>query len=198
VPYREFYDGLIEAYFGETEPYSRLVAHLNVFLADERALEDLPFEHFAERPLYLEPSRWVFVQICLQLDRYFDGIQGFLLPRFPRAINLQSALDYQRHVMVRPGDHGTSGRCFRTDHDWATYFERARRLTTFEHLGEPSPSPGAIVTLPPLGGARRDAARDESGLWLDWLEGTHEVRRTLSTCFQHPRLDGTHDARAPI
>jgi hypothetical protein len=188
VSYRKFYDGLIEDHFGGSPLYRRLVEHFHGFLSNEDAMEDLDLEQFPESSLYLESSRWLIVQICLDFERCFDGIEAFLLERFPHATNLKSAIDYQRNVVVLPASAGTARKSFRTDHDWITYFERARLLTSHEPLGEPPPSPGALVTVADESPAAGAEPEDERGRWLAWIENTKEMRRTLNSSFQQLRL----------
>ena len=185
VTYLEFYDQLIESYFGQTDLYRALAGHFDAFLADEGAFEDLAFERFQESS-YLEASRWAFVQICLECDRYFEEMRAFLLSRFPAATNLASAIDYQRNVIVLPSGRGSDGQAFRTDFDWVGYFDRARRLSSHEPLGEPDPVPGAVVMVEDQGfGAE---PQDEREAWRTWMERTQQVRRTLSSSLQRLRL----------
>jgi putative methyltransferase len=188
VSYREFYDALIEDHFGASVLYRRVIEHFRSFLANENAMEDLELEQFPEASLYLESSRWLLLQLCLDFERCFDGIEAFLLERYPHASNLNSAIAYQRNVVVLPADGGTAPKSFRTDHDWIGYFEKARLLTSHEPLGEPQPSPGAVVTVEDQVPSSGPAPKDERGRWLAWIENTKEVRRTLNSSFQQLRL----------
>jgi hypothetical protein len=178
VTYRQIYDALVEEHFSRTWMHDTLVRHLGTFLIDPDATEDLAFERFAERPLSLEPSRWVFVQIALDIDRQFDALTTFLTGCFPAAVNLRSAIDFQRRILVLPGAAEAQG-AFRPEHDWIAYFERASRLTTYEPLGEPDRSPGAAIVTGPAGSDTARRQGHERQRWLAWLEQSHEVRRVL-------------------
>ena len=193
VGYREFYDQLIENHFGHSRLYRRLVEHFRLFLSDETAREDLELDQFPEFSLCLEASRWLFVQICLDFDRYFDEMEAFLLSRFSNEANLKSAIDYQRNVVVLPSEGGDGRKSFPTDFDWIGYFDKARLLTSHEPLGEPDPSPGAVVRVKEQGSALALGPEDERDRWLAWIENTREVRRTLSSNFQQLHFQARMD-----
>jgi putative methyltransferase len=190
VTYRRFYDELIEGYFAATPLFRKIVLHFEAFLEDEAALEDLPFERFQEVS-YLEAGRWAFIHICLDARRTFDEVGRFLRARFPTATSLASALEYQRRVLLLP-DREHEGATFRTDRDWVSYFDRARRLTAHEPLGEPRAVAGGLVEIDdPWAGARPG---DERARWVAWMERTQEVRRTLDSTFERLTLrDGCYD-----
>src|SRR5215510_11571534 len=72
VSYREFYDRIIEDHFAHSSLYRRLTEHFARFLTDESAFEDVEFDSVPKRALYVEPSQWLFLQICSEFDRYFE------------------------------------------------------------------------------------------------------------------------------
>jgi putative methyltransferase len=189
VPYRAFYDRVIEGHFGPSRLYARLVAHFERFLQEEGAFEDLAFEALPDHPFYFEAGRWAFVNICWEFDRNFDELAAFLGREFPAATQLASAIDYQRNLVVLPTYDRQAGKTFRTDFDWPRYFERARRLTSHEPLGEPEPAPGAVVLVADQGPDVAWEGRDQAGRWLAWIDHTREMRRTLSINFQDLGLE---------
>ena len=192
VPYREFYDRLIEGHFGPSRLYLRLVEHFRAFLGEEDALEDLPFELVPQGGLCFEASRWLFVHLCADLDRHFDEMGPFLVEAFPAATHLPGAIDYQRNLVVRPDFDCRVGKTFPTDRDWIRYFEKARLLTGHEPLGEPEPAAGAVVVIGDEGAELDWARKGDRDRWLAWIDYTREMQRTLSVNFQKLRLEAAH------
>jgi len=188
VPYRVFYDRLIEEHFASTPIYRRLTDHFQHFLDCADALEDVPFEAIATPRLSFEAGRWVFVTLCWEFDRHYDQLRAFLEAAYPDAPCVANAVDFQRNVMIRPDYDQRAGATFSIDRDWLTYRDRARRLTEFQRLPEPDPFAGRVVV--------RDASadldwtgRDPTARWLAWLDSTRELRRTLSTSFRDLRVE---------
>ena len=60
---------------------------------------------------------------CLHFDACFDGLEAFLVDRFPHAPNLRSAIDFQRRIVILPTYDPAVGNRFRTDLDWIGYFD---------------------------------------------------------------------------
>jgi putative methyltransferase len=193
VPYREFYDALIENHFGRTSVYRSLIEHLRRFLADPNTPEDLVWDRFPELGLSLEASRWAFVELCLEIDLCFDEMTAFLIARFATATNLMSVIDYQRHVLVLPGGRVRAGRTFGTSHDWVSYFDKARRLTSYEPMGEPAATPGALVRIDDPRIEDLSGPADERSRWMAWMGRSHEVRRTMGGHFSELRLQRSLD-----
>jgi putative methyltransferase len=189
IPYREFYDRLIEGFFGPSDLHRELAAHFRTFLRDKNALEDLPFEEAPGERLRFEASRWLFVHLCRDLDRHFDEMGPFLIEAFPMATHLPGAIDYQRNLVVRPDFDSRAGRSFPTDRDWLGYFEKARLLTAYEPLGEPAPAPGAVVVISDESAELDWAQKGDRDRWLAWIDYTREMQRTLSVNFQKVRLE---------
>jgi putative methyltransferase len=103
-------------------------------------LEELP-----SYELLIDPARWLFVQICLNADVFFAGLQRFLANAYPAVTNLPSVVDYQRELMILPSYDRRRGKSFATDLDWVSYFARARGVDTSERLAEPEPALGAVI-----------------------------------------------------
>jgi putative methyltransferase len=149
VPYLDFYQDLIERFFPTTAPARGW--HLAVegcysnMLRDDDAVDRLPILELPSMTDSLDASRWLFVQICLQFDAFFDALKRHLLLRYSQVRNLGSAIDYQKNVVILPSYDRRTGKRFRTDFDWLRYFERARGRTGGDALVEPEPIPGALV-----------------------------------------------------
>src|SRR5262249_37360025 len=188
VIYREFYDRIIEDYFRQSHLYENLMEHFVRFLNNESAFEDLEFDRLPGTPLYVEPSQWLFLQICCDFNKYFQELASFLMKCFPHARNLLSAVEYQRNLILAPSIGQKRDRSFQTDFDWIHYFEKAATLTEYEPLGEPAAIPRSVIEvlddLSELEGSPENP-RDRR---LAWLELVREVRRTLNTNFQHLRF----------
>ena len=75
----------------------------------------------------------------------YGRITRILRARFPNAANLESAVAYQKNVMVLPTYDSARGKVFTTDFDWVSYFAAARRIITYEPLAEPEPAENAFV-----------------------------------------------------
>jgi putative methyltransferase len=187
VPYRAFYDEVIESHFGAQALARRLSEHFSAFLEHDDAVEDLELDQFPEHPMCFEPGRWLFFQLCLDFDAQFAGLKQFLLDRFPQASNLDSAIDYQRSVVVLPRADLGDGFSFETDRDWIAFSDTARRLTRYEPLPEPAPLAGARITVADDLAEFQSWPRDPTERWYRWIEYTREVGRTLSTTFQDLR-----------
>jgi putative methyltransferase len=188
VPYREFYDRLIDEHFAASPLYRRLSDHFQEFLDRDDAIEDVPFESIAAPRLSFEAGRWVFVSLCWEFDRHFSEMRAFLESAFPQAPHLGSALAFQRNILIRPNYDHRAGASFAIDCDWLTYRDTARRLTEFQRLPEPDPLAARVV----VGDAGKEldwAGRDTTGRWLAWLDYTRELRRTLSTAFRDLRVE---------
>lgn len=188
ISYRESYDALIERCFGGSELERHLVDHFETFLENEDGIEDLPFEELGETPLYFEASRWLFVRICWEFERYFERIRGALLQAFPHVDNLDSAVDYQRNLVILPSYDCRAGKSFSTELDWVSYFEQAQRCNRHESLGEPAPAPGGRVIAADSGDSLDWARNDRNGRWHSWIDYTRDLQRTLSVTFQDVRL----------
>lgn len=188
VRYRELYDQIIDDYFARSGPYRKLTEHFYRFLADENAAEDLELEQFPAHPMCFEPGRWLFIQLCWGFDEHLGKLKGFLVDRFSGATNLESAADYQLQLVKLPSYDSRVGRSCPMDFDWIRYFEKARRLTRHEPLGEPDPTPGAVLEVTDKGSEIDWACDDETERWLRWIEHTREVGRTFSTHFRDIRL----------
>jgi 2-(S-pantetheinyl)-carbapenam-3-carboxylate methyltransferase len=192
ISYREFYDRIIEDYFGRSSLYKRLTEHFVRFLTNESAFEDVAFDPVPESSLYVEPSQWLFLQICSDFDQYFEQLRSFLMDCFPRAENLASAVDYQRNLILAPSVGQKRDKSFHTDFDWIQYFEKAATLTQYEPLAEPAAIPGAVIEVLDDLSEFEGSPRNPRDRRLAWVELVREVRRTLNTNFQRLRFRTAH------
>jgi putative methyltransferase len=151
VPFAFFYADLIDGFFSRVGPcdewHRRLVHHYRTFLEDEDATDHMAVAQLPRLPFLLDPSRWLFVQVCLEFERFFDSLTGYLLARYPEATNLASVIEYQKQLVILPTYNSARGKAFRTDFDWIHYFEQARGRTGTESLCEPAPAAGAVVEV---------------------------------------------------
>jgi putative methyltransferase len=201
VPYAAFYRGLADDFFAKCAPaaawHQRIVHHYRDFLQTEEATDHLEVEELPRLPFLLDPSRWLVVQVCLQVDRFFDALRHYLLERYPHATHLESVIHYQKNVVILPTYNRRLGKTFRTDFDWIEYFERAWGRTGAEALSEPAATPGAVVEVTDQTCGERSYLLHPldwgSGDWddrcLEWI--THTVLQRNSVAknnFQQLRL----------
>jgi putative methyltransferase len=151
VPYQEFYEGVVEEFCPNIEftaSWQRnLVRHYQNYLVNDEAVDFMPVEEVPGYDLWLEPPRWLLVQLCLEHQSFFDSFTTFLLERYPDARNLAGAIDYQRNLVILPSYDRSVGKTFPISCDWVAYFENASRLTTVEPLPEPAPSLGYVAEV---------------------------------------------------
>ena len=191
LPYARFYDEVIEG-FCQTSPITRawndaVVDHYRWFLDDEHALDFMDVAQLPRFESQIEPSRWLYVQICFAIDEFYEALSGFLTNRHPDAQNLASLVDYQRNLVVLPSYDREVGHSFDTDLDWVTYLRAASRLTTFTKLDEPEPTPGATVLA-------LDRSWSDEGVTMphEWGAGGDE-QRTMR--WIHTTVTGRNSAR---
>ena len=149
VPYLEFYEDLIERFFPATAPardWHRAVTECySSMLRDDDAMDRMPIRELPGYAYSLDPSRWLFVQVCLQFDAFFAALKTHLLDRYPEARSLGSVVEYQKNVVILPSYDRRTGKRFRTDLDWPRYFDHVRGRTGIDTLPEPEDIPGAVV-----------------------------------------------------
>jgi putative methyltransferase len=176
VPYLDFYQDLIERFFPEAIPardwHRAVVSCYSNMLRDDDAMDRMPVRELPGHAYSLDPSRWLFVQVCLQFDAFFAALRPHLLQRYPQARNLGSVIEYQKNVVILPSYDRRTGKRFRTDLDWPRYFEHVRGRTGIDALAEPEPIPGARVQV-------SDQTCGEKGYLvhpLEWESATGEDR----------------------
>jgi putative methyltransferase len=151
VPFIDFYGGLIDEFFARCAPcdrwHRRLLEHYERFLTDAETTDHIEVEELPRLPFLLDPSRWLFAQVCLEFDRFFDVLGAYLLATYPAATNLAGAIDYQRNLVILPTYDRAIGKTFQTEADWISYFDQTRGRVGSEWLPEPDPVPGAAVDV---------------------------------------------------
>ena len=176
VSYAAFYTGLADDFFATRLPartwLRALVNHYRDFLFNEEATDHMEVEQLPRLHVLLDPSRWLFVQVCLQCDEFFDELKRYLLARYPHVRRLASVVDYQKNVVILPTYNRVVGKAFRTDDDWVRYFEQAWGRTGVESLDEPASTPDALVSV-------TDQTCGEQSYFvhpLDWASGDWQDR----------------------
>ncbi len=174
VSYREFYDAIIEEFVPGTEllasMYSRVREVFLEFLSNPDSTDEMEYEDLPSCNVVGDPSKWVYVKTCLNVDDFYINLSRFLVRRFPRAKNLQSAIDYQRNLLVLPEYSSRDGKSFTINCDWPAFFYKASSLVNYEKLDEPT-----RFHLPRIA---EIAQEDRSGFEnrLDFGDGSGEER----------------------
>lgn len=182
VPYARFYDALIEEFLPAHQPaarwYQALVEHYERYLADEWALDFMDVAQLPGFDYQLDPSRWLYTQICLDIESFFDSLGRFLPAAFPGVPLLADLLRYQKNLIVLPSYDRQRGASFPTGHDWVSYFARVGELVQYAPVGEPDEAAGSEIVV------SDDSWTDEGvTLPLDWGGGAWQERweRWIST-----------------
>jgi putative methyltransferase len=184
VPYRAFYDDLIDGFAARVEPargwHAAIERCYQTLLEDEQAMDRMPV---AELPGYgyaLDPSRWLFVHVALEVDGFFAALERHLLARYPAVNHLASLIRYQKEIIILPAYDRRVGKRVAVDLDWPSYFRQAKGRTGDDALPEPAAVPGAIVdvadqTCGETGYLVQPLAWEEKngeGRWLEWMART--------------------------
>ena len=174
VPYREFYDSVIDD-FCRNSPltaslYRRVRMLFTEFLINPEKTDEMTLEDLPHAPFHVDACKWLFVKTCFQLDGFYSELSNFLTARFPQARYLQGAIDYQRNMVVTPYYSSKKGKSFRIERGWPALFETARGLLEYRPLEEPEAFRlPRIAEIPVEDGAGR-------GDFLKFGEGTLEDR----------------------
>jgi putative methyltransferase len=184
VSYRDFYEDLIERFAPAVAPFrawhDAVTQCYRTMLGEDDAMDRIPVAELPSYTYSLDPSRWLFVHACLDLDAFFSALRTYLLERYPQAENLGSLIDYQKEIVILPDYDRRAGKRFHSDFDWVGYFARTLGRTGGDSLPEPDATPGAIVevadqTCGELGYLVQPLSwESKSGesRWIEWLERT--------------------------
>src|SRR5262249_23356151 len=150
-------------------------------LNDDQTLDRMEIRELPRYPYALDPARWLYVQACFNIERLYNDLKMFLCKRFPAAINLESAVDFQMQMMILPSYDRRVGKKFRTHCDWVRYFKYADGRTGTEALPEPDAVPGAAVEVGDLTCGEKGfliqtldwGSGDAQDRWIQWI--THTV-----------------------
>lgn len=183
VSYLDFYEALIDDFFASegslwSSMRQRLQTHFEHMANDSDWPDVMEVTELPHLDFVFGPHIWLFVQVCLNLDRFYGELSGFLQRRYPHAAQLESCLQFQRQMMHNADYDSRSPHSFVTDFDWPSYIAQARRQTDFVPLSEPDAVEGAVVEI----GDQRTGyvpteAEGEAGrakMWAHWIE--HHVR----------------------
>ena len=224
VEYKDFYGKLIDEFCASKNPtkilYERMFEQYRRITIEEDAIEYMDVEQFPNFQFQLDPSRWLYTQICLKFDEFFDSLRSYLLDEYPYAENLSSVINYQKNLVILPSYNRATGKSFSCEHDWLDYFNLAKQTNFSLSLGEPRSVPGAHVEVCdetcsddlseyPLD---FDQFNDEEK-WIQWIERTVIYRNasvrnnfqqlqlnehpTYET-FQKPKIESAYRAPAPV
>jgi putative methyltransferase len=184
VPYREFYDDLIETFAARVEParewFTAIERCYRTMLRDDDAMDRMPIVELPDFEYALDPSRWLFVHIARDVDAFFARLGPHLVDRYPGVANLPSLIAYQRELIILPEYDRRVGKRFRSDLDWVEYFEQARGRTGEDAIPEPAPAPGASVeaidqTCGEIGYLKQPLAwetKSGDARWIEWITRT--------------------------
>ncbi|MFN6514117.1 MAG: B12-binding domain-containing radical SAM protein [Nostoc sp. CreGUA01] len=175
IPYDWFYNDLFDNFIQQINPardwYQAVQENYQAYLANDDAIAFMDIPQFPQFEYQIEPSHWIFIQICLQLEYFFDTLKEYLLQRYPDFHNLESVVEYQKQLIVLPSYDKNKGKIFTTNLDWITYFTTARRLVSYTPLAEPQFIPNTVIKV-------SDVSWTDEGLTLpfNWGNGNEEER----------------------
>jgi putative methyltransferase len=184
VPYRAFYDDVIERFAATTEParswQDAIAGCYRTMLTDDDAMDRMVVSELPAYQYALDPSRWLYTHAAFDADVFFDALKAHLLARYPSAPNLASAIEYQRNIVILPDYDRRVGKRFLTDVDWVDYFKAARGRAGEHALPEPAVAPGAVIEIADQTCGERGylvqplAWESKSGeaRWIEWIART--------------------------
>lgn len=179
ITYAQFYEDLFENFFTRAPLAQALYQAIRdcyqTYLDRDDAVAFMDVGQLPQLEFQLEPSRWLFVQICLQIDGFFDALNGYLMERYPQIANLEDLIHYQKNLMILPSYDRSKGKTFIAHCDWITYFADASKRLSYEDaaMPEPGPTPNAVIVV-------SDRSWSDNGLHyaFDWEDKTG-VRRWI-------------------
>lgn len=175
VGYNEFYSDLFDEFFivntASRKLYEAIRAQYRYYLetADAVAFMDLP--QFPGFEYQIEPGHWLFIQLCLQFESWFEALAGYLAAKYSHAANLSSAVKYQKNLVILPSYDRKAGKMFAAEHDWPAYFHDVQSLSRYAPLPEPREVAGGVIMA-------TDSTYSDEGvpLPLDWGRGNEDSR----------------------
>ncbi|HMR96499.1 MAG TPA: radical SAM protein [Microthrixaceae bacterium] len=193
VPYVDFYRQLIDGLMTTDPLLARLRAEINEhyerFLADPDMSDHMRLDSIGTFGYLLHPSRWLYVRVCQEVDDVFSRIGDWVESTFLLDSVARGLVEYQRQIIVLPSYDRERGHEFSVDVDWPSYFAAARGREGFDSLGEPAPTPGAVVRAADRRSSERVVRTDGPGegyygkpfdwdslageeRWIRWIEQT--------------------------
>jgi hypothetical protein len=199
VPYRRFYDDVIEEFvrtrFMGGAWWKTVEENLTAFLADADASDALDAEEIPGLGLDLRQDDWVTLQVGLHCDAFFDALGQFLAMAYPVAPGLDGVVEYQRRLVITPDYDPTQGRRFESEFEWSLFFEDIDRLVQYEPRREPAPAdPATMFEIRDVAtGLRRQQPIDWAGITdpderlVAWARAMVRMEHTASSqCFDLP------------
>jgi putative methyltransferase len=175
VSYREFYDAVIDDFCRQSPVvaplYRRVYGVYKEFLANDEASDGMELEDFPNAAFDFDPIKWLYTKTCLRVDEFYAALSTFLINRFPQARNLESAVEYQKQLLILPSYDSKVSKTFKLDHDWPSFFKVARGLTEYRPLEEPT------AFLLPRHAKLAEADRRGRDAFMDFGEGSEEERQ---------------------
>jgi putative methyltransferase len=177
IDYGDFYEMLVnefmKAVFKEGSLYSEVTSMYVSCIETDKILDDVEMDETVWGSCVLSIPRWLIVEICSNLDQFFDDLADFLLRKMPTIANLQSIIDYQKDVVILPSYDCRVGKTFPIAHDWPLYFRVALKNSAPGALAEPAALWATVAHAGDTLCGGSDSTRA-----LDWfsLEGTARRR----------------------
>jgi putative methyltransferase len=189
VPYLEFYEMIL--YDAALRPpllgklMAQVKSHYMDFLQNDLASDHMPVAGVPNFALAIQPEYWIYVQLCLQLDDFFEQITDSLQQGYPSHYHLRDLTLYQKELVITPCCDPTLGKTIRVTKDWIAYFATARGRNGSDTLSEPQEMNERIVRVSgrsagePTGSAGTFGyysrnfdwySGDVNGRWARWIE----------------------------
>jgi putative methyltransferase len=143
VPYREFYDFVIEKFFAEGLDGTGLYATIEDFyrrsLSHDFELNCHDIDRLPDFPYPVSSSSLIFIELCLRADEFYARLEKCLEAHFGSDILLSSITSYQKNLLIMPDYDADQGKEFALKHDWPGYFSKEQRTEISAVLDEPKP-----------------------------------------------------------
>ncbi|MCA9311368.1 MAG: B12-binding domain-containing radical SAM protein [Phycisphaerales bacterium] len=172
LSYADFYDDLLDRFLPRSEILLRTTATLAAcfsrFLDHDDHMALLPMPGTPGDQWHVEPHRWAFATLCIDLDELLATLTAHLRQQHPGITRLPDLGRYQRQLVVRPDYDARRGLTTTIDHDWPAWFARQDTVIPGEPVPEPRSTPGARLVIESTGwddGTGRAP--------FDWPVGTH-------------------------
>lgn len=173
VPYSQFYEDLFDNFFTQITPFKEWRQAIwqlyETYLKNPNIITFMDVSQLPKFEFQIEPSRWLFIQICWHIEQYFESLTAYLLTKYPDFLLLQSVIEYQKNLLILPSYDNKQGKVFSTNFDWLTYFSQVRQLVSYSPLAEPQPSPGALIKV-----SDEACTQERMLLPLEWGNGNEE------------------------
>lgn len=182
--FRQFYDDIIENLSSRSSLMCWMKRYVESaferMLVDSEATSFVSVHEIPRLPYLVDTSRWVFIQICMNLEQFFEELAGYLGERYSDAPNIVGVTNYQRNMILTPDYDRTRGKTFVVDADWLAYFDETGNPPDGTRLPEPHRMAKALVRVNDryngeAGFLRSELDWDRLGdedRWMAWIEKT--------------------------